>query len=79
VVNESEVLLGDPMEVALVEMARAAIAEFPPCRRLDEIPFDAERMRHSLYAKLQLAPFFTASKAIRRRDQGDDYGGAGGD
>ena len=47
-VNGNMVLLGDPMEVALVEMARAAIAEFLPCRRLNEIPFDAERMRHSV-------------------------------
>jgi magnesium-transporting ATPase (P-type) len=36
------------MEVALVEMAQAAIAEFPPSRRLSEIPFDAERMRQSI-------------------------------
>jgi len=46
--NGSRVFLGDPMEVALVEMARAAATGFPPQRRLNEIPFDAERMRHSV-------------------------------
>jgi calcium-translocating P-type ATPase len=46
--NGKRVFLGDPMEVALVEMAQAAIAEFPPLRRLNEIPFDADRMRHSV-------------------------------
>ena len=40
--------LGDPMEAALVEMARAAIAEFPVSHRLAEIPFDSDRMRHSV-------------------------------
>ena len=36
------------MEAALVEMARTAIAEFPTLSRLNEIPFDADRMRHSV-------------------------------
>jgi len=40
--------LGDPMEAALVEMARATVAEFPAARRLIEIPFDSDRMRHSV-------------------------------
>ena len=40
-------LLGDPMEVALVEMARQFVADIAACPRLDEIPFDAERMRMS--------------------------------
>jgi len=39
--------LGDPMEVALVEMARQFIADLPVEPRLDEIPFDADRMRMS--------------------------------
>jgi calcium-translocating P-type ATPase len=42
------VYLGDPTEMALVEMARAAISNFPTMRRLDEIPFDTDRMRHSV-------------------------------
>ena len=41
--NGASVLVGDPMEVALVEMAdRAAGTEVPP-PRLDELPFDADR------------------------------------
>lgn len=39
--------LGDPMEVALVDMARAGLREIPVWRRVDEIPFDADRMRLS--------------------------------
>lgn len=41
------ILLGDPMEVALVEAARRALPALPPCEKLDEIPFDAGRMRLS--------------------------------
>jgi sodium/potassium-transporting ATPase subunit alpha len=39
--------LGDPMEVALVEMALHFISGTPVYPRLDEIPFDADRMRLS--------------------------------
>ena len=42
------VLLGDPMEIALVEMGRKALPELPVSRRLDEVSFDADRMRHSV-------------------------------
>src|SRR5581483_8670876 len=42
------VLLGDPMEVALVDMARRAVGPAPASARLDEVPFDADRMRHSV-------------------------------
>ncbi|HUY03918.1 MAG TPA: cation-transporting P-type ATPase, partial [Rhodocyclaceae bacterium] len=40
-------LLGDPMEVALVEMALRVVPDLPVSPRLDEIPFDTERMRLS--------------------------------
>ncbi len=40
-------LLGDPMEVALVDMARQCVPELPAYPRVDELPFDAERMRLS--------------------------------
>jgi calcium-translocating P-type ATPase len=40
-------LLGDPMEIALVEMALNFIPDIPACPRLDEVPFDADRMRLS--------------------------------
>jgi magnesium-transporting ATPase (P-type) len=39
--------LGDPMEVALVDMALNLGSTVPVYPRLDEIPFDAERMRLS--------------------------------
>jgi sodium/potassium-transporting ATPase subunit alpha len=39
--------LGDPMEVALVEMALHCISDLANYPRLDEIPFDADRMRLS--------------------------------
>ena len=39
--------LGDPMEIALVEMARDLISGLPVYPRLDEIPFDSDRMRLS--------------------------------
>ena len=40
-------LLGDPMEVALVQMAHRVVPELSPWPCLDEIPFDAERKRLS--------------------------------
>ncbi|MFY9269906.1 MAG: cation-transporting P-type ATPase [Candidatus Manganitrophaceae bacterium] len=42
------VLSGDPMEIALVQMARAVLPETPPPRRLDEVPFDSDRKRLSI-------------------------------
>ncbi len=41
-------LFGDPLEVALVEMAKGAISELADHRRLDEIPFDSDRKRLSI-------------------------------
>jgi sodium/potassium-transporting ATPase subunit alpha len=41
------VLLGDPMEIALVETARRFLSALPDCKKLDEIPFDVSRMRLS--------------------------------
>ena len=37
--------LGDPMEVALVEMATPALSEPPALQRIDEIPFEPDRKR----------------------------------
>ena len=42
-----KVLLGDPMEVALVETAERFLSALPACTKLDEIPFDVSRMRLS--------------------------------
>jgi sodium/potassium-transporting ATPase subunit alpha len=41
-------LLGDPMEVALVEMGRVAIPHVAPVKNVDEVSFDADRMRQSV-------------------------------
>ena len=41
-------LFGDPMEVALVEMAHGFVSAPSAGQRLDEIPFDADRMRLSV-------------------------------
>lgn len=43
-----QVLFGDPMEVALLELAHTAITAQPDYRRIDEIPFDTDRKRLSL-------------------------------
>ena len=40
-------LLGDPMEVALVQMARRILPESVAFPRLDEVPFDTDRKRLS--------------------------------
>jgi len=50
------VLLGDPMEVALVEMALRFVPDLPVYPRLDEIPFDAERMRLSVLQQTPEGP-----------------------
>ena len=44
----AKVLLGDPMEAALVEMGRAALSNLAPSHSVDELSFDADRMRHSV-------------------------------
>ncbi len=52
----SGVLLGDPMEVALVEMAHKAVAESLAYRRLDAISFDSDRMRQSVVQDMPEGP-----------------------
>ncbi|MBI5504496.1 MAG: cation-transporting P-type ATPase [Deltaproteobacteria bacterium] len=42
---KAEELLGDPMEVAIVGMARAALPDFTDRERIDEVPFDSDRRR----------------------------------
>lgn len=39
--------LGDPMEVAIVELAANALPTLPLCRRVNELPFDSQRKRLS--------------------------------
>ena len=43
-----DVLLGDPMEIALVDMAQRYLQETPAFPKLHEIPFDTERLRQSV-------------------------------
>ncbi|MFZ5875619.1 MAG: cation-translocating P-type ATPase [Nitrospirota bacterium] len=45
-------LVGDPMEVALVETARRAGLDLDGAPKLDEVPFDADRKRLSVLYKL---------------------------
>jgi magnesium-transporting ATPase (P-type) len=51
----ARVLVGDPTEVALLEMAEQAMPRPSSWRRLDEIPFD-ERMRHSVVCETPQGP-----------------------
>jgi sodium/potassium-transporting ATPase subunit alpha len=48
-----KVLLGDPMEAALVEMGRAALPSLSPSYSVDEVSFDADRMRQSVVYEVQ--------------------------
>jgi calcium-translocating P-type ATPase len=41
-------LSGDPMEQALVDVGCAALRDLDGLRRIDEVAFDSERMRHSV-------------------------------
>lgn len=51
--------LGDPMEIALVGLARQALGDIGAYRRLDEISFDPDRMRVStVYAMPQGAMLY---------------------
>jgi len=50
------VLLGDPMEIALVELSRRAMPEASAHRRLNEVPFDADRMRLSTVHDMPAGP-----------------------
>ena len=56
--------LGDPMEVALVEMAHRILPDFPRSERLDEIPFDAERMRLSTVHAMPAGPTLHCKGAL---------------
>jgi len=57
-------LLGDPMEVALIEMARKGVAGSTACRRLDEISFDSDRMRQSVVHDMPEGPVLYCKGAL---------------
>jgi calcium-translocating P-type ATPase len=56
--------LGDPMEVALVEMAHRLLPEPSSRARLDEIPFDADRMRLSTVHAMPAGPTLYCKGAL---------------
>jgi sodium/potassium-transporting ATPase subunit alpha len=58
------VLLGDPMEIALVEMARSALPTPSVSRRTDEIPFDADRKRQSVVYETPQGPIVYCKGAL---------------
>jgi magnesium-transporting ATPase (P-type) len=62
--NGKRIYLGDPTETALVEMARTALVDFPVLRRLDELPFDTERMRQSVLYETAAGPVLYCKGAI---------------
>jgi calcium-translocating P-type ATPase len=66
--NEGEhggapIFLGDPMEIALVEMAQAVLPTMAEPHRADEIPFDADRMRMSTVHALRDGPLLSCKGA----------------
>ena len=50
------VFFGDPMEIALVNMAEQALPTVTTFPKLDEVPFDADRMRLTLVHELPEGP-----------------------
>jgi sodium/potassium-transporting ATPase subunit alpha len=66
--NEGEerggaVFLGDPMEIALVEMTQVVLPTMTEPHRVDEIPFDADRMRMSTVHISSDGPFLCCKGA----------------
>jgi sodium/potassium-transporting ATPase subunit alpha len=54
--GDGATLVGDPMEVALVEMAQTALPSLSVPPRLDEVPFDTDRMRQSVVHQMPGGP-----------------------
>ena len=54
--HSKRVFLGDPMEIALVSMAQQALHSITSYPKLDEVPFDADRMRLTLVHELPEGP-----------------------
>ena len=76
--------LGDPMEIALVEMAKKAIPVLEESPRLDEVPFDSDRKRMStlhqtaqgsvLYIKGALETVLPLCRFVRRHGSDQPIG-----
>ena len=56
--------MGDPMEIALVDMARQVLSGPSAYPRLDEIPFDADRMRLSAVHAMPEGPTLYCKGAL---------------
>jgi calcium-translocating P-type ATPase len=56
--------LGDPTEVALVEMASRAIRDRPDYARIDEVPFDSDRKRLSTLHETPDGPVLFSKGAL---------------
>jgi len=54
--HSKRVFFGDPMEIALVEAAQQALPTVTTYPKLDEVPFDADRMRLTLVHELPEGP-----------------------
>ncbi len=52
--GQSSQLAGDPMEIALVQMAWKMVKKDKPYTRVDEVPFDADRKRMSTLHRIPL-------------------------
>lgn len=57
-------LLGDPMEVALVRMGREVLVPPPDFRQIDEIPFDSDRRRLSTLHQAPGGPILYTKGAL---------------
>ena len=57
------IFLGDPMETALVEMAQKVLPNLAAPDRVDEVPFDADRMRMSTVHTLREGPLLCCKGA----------------
>ena len=63
-VRGNKSFLGDPMEVALVDLGRRALPASVAYARLDEIPFDADRMRVSTVHAMPEGPTLYCKGAL---------------
>jgi sodium/potassium-transporting ATPase subunit alpha len=57
------IFVGDPMEIALVEMAQTVLPIMAEPQRADEVPFDADRMRMSTVHALRDGPLLCCKGA----------------
>jgi calcium-translocating P-type ATPase len=62
--RSGKAFLGDPMEIALVDMARRILSGPSAYPRLDEIPFDADRMRLSTVHAMPEGPTLYCKGAL---------------